>query len=276
MVSSVAVIGTGRMGSMLLQASHRFSPGRFQLFASGRQSTLDPLKDAIADLRTGSAGEIAAACDLIILAVQPANYLALVAKIAPALKPGAVLVSITNGIPLEAIAERSRAPLVKAVPNVAHAVGRGISLVMSGPRADTTHVGNVVDFISPFSKPVVIPARDARPATNITSCGPALLSLFATALVQANAKKTNGVGHDVLLSLMNETLGATAAMIDAGIGLEQIMRDAATGGGMTQAALEALSLGLPELADAAVEQTFARERLLNASSMKPTRQGGDE
>ena len=264
------------MGSMLLQASHRFSPGRYRLHAAGRRPSLDRLGEAIAGLRTGSARDVAAACEMVVLAVQPSRYPALVEEIAPNLKPGAIVVSITNGVPLDAIAERVRAPLVKVIPTVAHAVGRGISLVMPGPRATATHVRAVTDFLSPFGKPVVIPAEDARVATNITGCGPALLSLFVTTLVRANGKRATRIDDGALRALMQETLSATAAMIDTGISPDRIIHDAATGGGMTQAALDALSLRLPELADAMVEQTFARERLLAGNSIEPEGKGNTE
>jgi hypothetical protein len=64
--------------------------------------------------------------------------------------------------------------------------------------------------------------------------------------------------------MLAETFIATAALLEAGTSLEDIVQHAATGGGMTQIALETLEADLPDLLDRTVEATFRRERELQA------------
>lgn len=254
---------------MLARASALYSPNRYRLLVAGRLSTLDRLATVIPGLETGSPQEIVAQADMVLLCVQPRHYLDLVDEIAAVLPPHAILVSITNGVTIEAIAERTTNPIVKVVPSVTHAHGRGISLVMQGPRAGIADVEIVTAFFEPFSRPVRIDSRDSRAATNVTGCGPALFALFAMQWVQANEKRTDIIEHAELVSMVTETIAATAAMVDAGTSLEDIVRHAATGGGMTEIALDTLASSLPALLDATVEATFARERALQSQQDQP-------
>jgi pyrroline-5-carboxylate reductase len=263
MAKVVGIIGTGAMGSMLLRASARFSPGKYRLLAASRSlAAVKILAAEIGQVEIGEAKAIAAEADILIVCVQPQDYLGVVADIAPALSSKAILVSITNGVALHAIASQTSAPVVKVVPSIAHTCGRGISLVMSGPRASDHDVKTVSEFFAAFSRPILIAPEESRAATNITGCGPALLALFASTLARATAKRSTGLDHEMLTLMVTETLSATAALVDERTSLEDIMREAATGGGMTQVALEALETELPALTDSMVQATFARERLL--------------
>ena len=279
MAQTVAVIGTGSMGGMLLRASARYSPGQFRLLAAGRnENALAALAAAVPSLRTGPARAVAGDADIVIVCVQPQNYLDVVAEIAPAMSDRAMLVSITNGIALDALAGKTSAPIVKVIPSVTHECGRGVSLVMRGPRATATDVAAVVAFFAPFSRPIEIPPAESRVATNITGCGPALLAFFAAKWMRANCERAVAIGDATLATMVAETFAATAAMVEAGTSLDAIARAAATGGGMTQIAIETLAAGLPELLDRMVDATIQRERALQNQQFNPhpTRKKGEQ
>ena len=262
---NVAIIGTGAMGGMLLRASTRYSPGRFGLLAANnRPEPLERLRQELPALRTGRADEVAAQADIVVACVQPQHMLAVVDEVAPALRPGTIVVSITNGVALETIAARVTAPIVKVVPSVAHAVGRGVALMTPGPRSDGDDLARVRAFFAPFSRPFVLGPEDNRVATNVTGCGPALLACFARELARSNADRARAVTTEDLRTMLEETFTATAALLEAGTSLEDIARHAATGGGMTQVALETLEAELPDLLNRMVEATFQRERELQA------------
>lgn len=267
MEQPVAIIGIGTIGSMLLRASARYSPGRYRLLAAGRnRALLEALSTEIPLLETGGVKAIAATADIIIVCVPPQHYLDVVADIAPAISPRGILVSVTNGVALDAIAARVSVPIVKVIPSVAHTCGRGVSLVARGPGASDVDLETITAFFAPFSRPVVIPATDSRVATNITGCGPALFAFFAETLVKASAKRAVTLDVATLSSMVTETLAATAAMIETGVQLSEVVRHAATGGGMTEVALQTLATELPQLLDAMTEATFAREGTLSRST----------
>lgn len=243
---------------MILRASSRFSPGRFQLLASNRTTnSLEALKAELPDLHTGPSRDIAATADIVIVCVQPKNYLAVVDEIASVLRPGAILVSITNGVTLEAIAEKISAAIVKVIPSITSTVGRGTALVTPGSRSSQEDVEAVTDFFRPFSRPIGIPREDNRIATNLASCGPALLASFCGALAQANVDRARRIGAAELRRILRESFLATAALVEAGTDLEDIIRYAATAGGSTQAALDVLNAQLPDILKQAVDATFA-------------------
>jgi pyrroline-5-carboxylate reductase len=235
--------------------------------ASNRRSQpLESLRAELPGLQIGATRDIASKADMVIVCVQPERYLHVVEEVANALRPEAIFVSITNGATLEDIADKTSAPIVKVIPTVTNAVGRGVALVTKGPRASPDDIEAVQAFFRPFSLPVMIPREDNRIATNITGCGPALLACFCNQLAQSSIDRARYLDADTVKTMLRETLLATAALVEAGTDLEAIIRHAATRGGATQAALDVLNEKLPELLKQMVEATFAAHAAENATN----------
>jgi pyrroline-5-carboxylate reductase len=257
----VGIIGAGTIGQMLVDAHYRFDASyMFRLSVSTRNPDVSAtLHRRHPKLAIISVPELLARCRLVFLCVPPAAYLSVVESIAGHLTPEQTLVCVTNGVPLGEVENRVPAYVVKVIPSVAHRAGRGIALVCPGRRSTVAAVRQVKHFITPFAKPVRVADQDMRVSTNITGCGPALLSKFVEALATASAEASLVTRKAVFEEMAIETLLATAQLVAEGRKPGQIVAEAATGGGMTEAAVASLSTTLPAALAQMTRATMERE-----------------
>ena len=169
------------------------------------------------------------------------------------------MLSVNNTVPLATIAEHAHKPVVKAIPTIAHLVGRGVSLLVAAPGALPEHIEAVRAVFAHFSLPIVIDGRDDRVASNVAGSALALFAALCDTFVSANAARAATLDRATLDAMMAETAGPVAALVKAGYSWSDIVRATATPGGMTHAALDVLTSRFPQIADDMVEATFARQ-----------------
>ena len=252
----IAVIGGGRIGGTLLRAAARFAPRHALVLATRSQEAAAALARELPGLQLASPEDAAARADLLMLAIPPEAYASVLEAIAPAMAPSAILVSLTNGVPLEVIGEALTNPVVKVIPTMAHIVGRGVALVTAGPRAGHSEVARVREVFAAFSRPVSVDEADIRAASNVAGSALALVADWCDAFVTANAARTPGLDREALAAMLAETLGAVSDLAREGHAFAEIVERTATPGGMTQAAMAILRASPIE---AAVEETFRRQ-----------------
>jgi competence protein ComER len=258
-MTSLGIIGTGRLGTALLRAAGTHAPELRLIVASRDPSQTEKLRCEMPGLTATSPEDLVRAADLVVLCVPPGAYLSLCDRLAPHLGSRAIVISVANSVSLDAIAESVRRPVVKVIPTLAHVVGRGVSLLVAGPGAEAEHMDAVRRVFARFSVPMVIDARDDRVASNVAGSALALFAALCDAFVSANMARAEALGRPVLDAMMAETAGAVAALAGAGHDWSDIVRATATPGGMTEAALDVLTNRFPQIAEEMVAATFARQ-----------------
>jgi pyrroline-5-carboxylate reductase len=260
----VGMVGSGRMAGILLRAASRFAPWCALRISGRNPGSCDDLLRQVPSLTILPSDELARLSDLVILAVPPEAYREVLSPMADWLAPDAIVVSLTNGVALSSLAELCSNPIVKVIPSVAHEVGRGVALVMAGPRAGAAEIARTTRLFGAFSRPVVVEDRDSRVASNIAGSFVALGAALTEMFVDANASRAVAIDRDELLGMAAETLAAIAALTGEGRSFADIVYDTATPGGTTEAALEVLLAGFPGIATAIVEATFRRQSVMQA------------
>jgi cyclohexadieny/prephenate dehydrogenase len=135
----VALIGIGLIGSSLARVLRRDSPETRIVACARREDTLAAVRRlAIADETTDDPAAAAAGADLVVLATPLSAYADIAAKIAPALKPGAIVTDV--GSVKEAVI-RDVVPLLPA----------GVHFVPGHPVAGTEHSGPEAGFAEMFA-----------------------------------------------------------------------------------------------------------------------------
>ena len=258
-MTQLGIIGIGSLGTALLRAASKFAPDISLVASSRKPSRIEVLRRDIPALKSATSEELASQCDLVLLCVSPEAYLPLVERIAGHLKPTTVLVSVTNSVSLDTIGQRVAVPVVKIIPTMAHIVGRGNVLLIAGPRVRSEHMESVAAVFARFSKPIVIDPSDDRAASNISGSALALFAALADSFVTVNASRSRRLDRRALDGMMAETLGAIAALVEAGYSWGDIVGTTATPGGMTEAALNVLMSQFPQIASAMVDVTFAKQ-----------------
>jgi cyclohexadieny/prephenate dehydrogenase len=135
----VALIGIGLVGSSLARVLRRDGLAGEIVACARRQATLDTVtRLALADRVTADPAEAAAGADLVVLSTPLSAYAEIGRRIAPALKPGAVVSDVGS---VKAAAIRDLAPLLPP----------GVHLVPAHPVAGTEHSGPESGFAEMFA-----------------------------------------------------------------------------------------------------------------------------
>ena len=195
-----------------------------------------------------SNAELAAAADVLVLAVKPAKLGDVVAEIGGVAKP---VVSLLGATSLESVAAAfPDADVCRVMPNVAVEVRRGVLCVAGGESAE---VRGLLDLLG---KVVELPDSEFDAATAVMGCAPAYLALAVEALADAGADA--GLDEALARELVVETTAGTAELLQIRHPAD-VRRAVSSPGGSTEAGLEALDReGAREAFTAAVRASLER------------------
>jgi len=149
----IAIIGIGLIGSSLARVIRRDNPATHITACARRAETLDAVRRLdIADATTDDPAEAVADADLVVLATPLSAYAEVAARIAPALKPGAIVTDVGS------VKEQAIADLRPALPP-------GVHLVPGHPVAGTEHSGPEAGFAEMFADRwcILTPLDDGDP-----------------------------------------------------------------------------------------------------------------
>ncbi|RYD41636.1 MAG: pyrroline-5-carboxylate reductase [Sphingomonadales bacterium] len=178
---------------------------------------------------------------VIVLAVKPQKL----AEIAPSLVelagPSTVLVSVLAAVEFTTLRHYfpSAGLLVRAVPNLPAAIGRGVTALV-GDGGDGASRALAETLFSPLG---VVEWMDDESlcaiATTVSGATPAFFFRIADAM--ALAAEAQGLGREQALRLIAETMAGSAAMLaEAGADPADMARRVASPGGVTLAGLKIL------------------------------------
>ncbi|MEV7693671.1 pyrroline-5-carboxylate reductase [Microbacterium sp. NPDC089189] len=269
---SLAIIGAGSMGGAILQG----------VVASGRAGSIhvtnrsrakaEPLADlagvtsiALEDHPDGNAQAVAAA-DVVLVGVKPAMVPDLLTEIAPHLRPHAIVVSLAAGVTV-ATFERILGPeavVVRSMPNTPAVVGKAVTGIAPGTRADATVLGTVRAVFETVGTVVEVPESQIDALSTISGSGPAYVFLLIEELTSAAVGK--GFAPDVARTMAEQTFIGAAALLDAtGEDPAELRRRVTSPKGTTERAVAVLQEAhLDRVFAEATDAALARARELAA------------
>src|SRR5919202_5244305 len=195
----VAILGTGTIGEALLSGLLRGGwrePAEIVVTAR-RQDRIDALRERHGVESTLSNADAVADAALVVIAVKPQDFDALLPEIAGALTPEQTVLSIAAAVPTASIEARlpERVPVVRAMPNAPAVVHEGIAGVAPGSHADDEHVALAEEALAHLGGVVRVPEPYMDAVTAVSGSGPAYFALLAEAMIEAG----------ILLGLGRET-----------------------------------------------------------------------
>ena len=211
----VAVLGAGKMGSILIQAflKERLLPPSHLVATVKHGERAGELSE-----QWGievSTGNLAAAerSDLVLLGVKPFQMPALIEEIRPALTPAKTLLSFAASVKTSAIedAARMEIPVIRAMPNTPSQLGAGIAALCRGRFVTDDQMQLAERIFATVGRTVVVEEKHMDAVTGLSGSGPAYVYIILEALAEAGVKV--GLPRDVATLLAAQTTYGAARMV---------------------------------------------------------------
>ncbi len=190
-MKTLALIGTGNMGSALIRAAVRSGrAGRLLLANRSPEKALrlaEELGGEAVDNRTA-----AAEADVLFLGVKPhllEGMLDGIREVLAGRRDRFLVVSMAAGWDLRSLYEKlGGAPVIRVMPNIPVSVGAGVTLFAASPEVTEEEKEEFRALMAPSGlvEELDEPLMDA--ATGVTGCGPAYAAMFVEALADGAVK----------------------------------------------------------------------------------------
>lgn len=206
------------------------------------------------------------AADVVLLACKPADVAPALAALAPATRPGQVVISAAAGV-TTALVERllpAPLPVVRAMPNTSSRVRQSATALAAGRWASPEDLALAAAVFAPVGKVVVVPEEQMDAVTAVSGSGPAYVYLLMEALREA--ARAVGLPGETADELVVQTVyGAACMAAETGLPPDELRRQVTSPRGTTAAALAVLEeRGFREALVAAVRRAAERARELTA------------
>jgi pyrroline-5-carboxylate reductase len=272
--SRLALLGAGVMGETVLSGLVRAGWDPADLVATDRRpERVLELRSAYGIEMTSNVEAVTGAAT-VVLVVKPQDMRGLLAEIAPALGPEALVVSLAAGVDtatLEAGLPQGQ-PVVRVMANTPAQVDEGMAAVAGGTSASPDHLERVRDILAATGRVEVVPEGYLDAVTAISGSGPAYLFFVVEAMIEAGVHL--GLPRDLSTELVVQTMLGSAKLLRESGEHPTVLRERVTSPGGTTAA------ALRELEDHKVRAAFlsameaARDRSRSLAAAAREQQAG--
>jgi pyrroline-5-carboxylate reductase len=226
----VAILGTGKMGGILLQAflkNNLLAPD--QIFATVHH----PERAQALSVQYGiemTTDNLAAAsqADVILLGVKPVQVPALIEQIRPALSPQKVVISIAASVKTRSIEDAAGCEVaaIRAMPNTPAMLAAGVTALCGGRFVTEEQMAIAQRIFQTVGRTVVVDEKHMDAVTGLSGSGPAFLYIIIEALAEAGVNV--GLPRDIATLLAAQTtLGSARMVLETGYH-PALLKDAVT------------------------------------------------
>lgn len=216
-MTSLAILGTGKMGEALLSGLLRSGTPPADILVSTRRDERAKALEEKYGVSAVTSVDAAGRAGMLLLAVKPQDMDALLAEIADVITADQLVVSMAAGIPTSVIERRlvSGVPVVRVMTNTPALVDEAMSAVSGGSHADEAHLARAEDVFRHVGKVVRVPEYQQDAVTAMSGSGPAYFYFLVEAMIDAGILL--GLPRTVAADLMVQTaIGAAVMLRDSG------------------------------------------------------------
>ena len=207
---------------------------------------------------------LAAACDVLVLAVKPQTMDEALAQIKPGLTSRTLIVSIAAGISITFIAKRlsDRTRIVRVMPNTPAMVNAGAAGIALGASCTHEDEQTARAIFASIGVVEVVDEKLIDAVTALSGSGPAYFFYVVECLVKA--AQQHGLTAEQATTLVSQTLlGSGLLLKQSGESAATLRERVTSKGGTTEAALRTFrEKGLEEAIAAGVQAAVARAKEL--------------
>ena len=215
----VAVLGTGKMGGILLKAlleKGLLSPQATVATVQHEERARALGQRLNVPVGTDNAAAVRGA-DIIFVCVKPQVVQEVIEQIRPNISNKQLIISVAASVPTSQIEKAlgREVPVVRAMPNTPCVLGCGMTGVCKGKFADASHLETACALFSVVGKTVVVDEKHMDAVTGLSASGPAYIYIILESLAEAGVKL--GLPRDIATLLAAQTtLGAATVVLETG------------------------------------------------------------
>jgi pyrroline-5-carboxylate reductase len=219
MKTRVAVLGAGKIGTIILQAM--FDK---QLLSKQNVHATVAHPEKVKNLRktlgvTASNDNVEAVrdADIVLICVKPQTVGQVLEQIAPVVTKKQLLISVAASVPTEFMEKRLpvEARIVRAMPNTPSMLGSGMTAICKGKFAQASDVELAKTMFDTVGRTVVVDEKHMDAVTGLSASGPAFIFIILESLAEAGVKV--GLPRDLATLLAAQTtLGAAKMVLETG------------------------------------------------------------
>ncbi len=220
-IDSLAVIGAGKMGAMLISALTEagvVEPEKVVASAKTPERRARVAEHHGGVRTTAENREAARGARVVLLAVKPQVAAEVLAELGGVMEPGQILLSIVAGLSTreteDALGGRE-VPVVRAMPNTPSRIGCGMTAVCGGRWASAEDVELARQVFAHLGRVLVLDEKHFDAVTGLSASGPAFVYIIIESLAEGGVKV--GLPRNVATELAAQTcLGAAQMVLQTG------------------------------------------------------------
>lgn len=214
----VAVIGTGKIGSILLQAllQKGLPAGRVRASVQHAESARSRSRSLGIAVGTDNREAVRNA-DIILICVKPPAVGPVLEEIAPVVTKKQFVISVAASVPTSYMQARLPAgvPVVRAMPNTPCMVGCGMTGICKGANANQSHLEIARHLFETVGRTVFVDEKHMDAVTGLSASGPAFVYIILESLAEAGVKV--GLPRDIATLMAAQTaMGASQVVLQTG------------------------------------------------------------
>ncbi len=215
----IAVLGAGKMGTILLQAllqQNLLVPQQARATVQHADHAQKLRKQLHVQVGTDNA-EAVRGTDIVLVCVKPNTVRQVLDEIAPALNTRQLLISIAASVPTAYMEKSlpSGMPVVRAMPNTPCAARTGMTALCRGSHSNAHHLETACRLFEAVGRTIVLDEKHMDAATALSASGPAYIYIILESLAEAGVKV--GLPRDTATLMAAQTaLGAAKVVLETG------------------------------------------------------------
>lgn len=262
---TVGFIGYGSMGSML--AKGFLSSGKIRqeemIISTKTKSKLVEIHDCFPKVQIAQDNvKVAKHANYIFVCVKPLEVQNILQEIKEFITDETHIISIAASVTIEDIEKVSHGKVTKVIPSLTSEVKSGISLVCHNSKVSQAEALFIESLLGEVSTVKIVTENNFQAATELTSCGPALLAAMFQEFVYAGLRYSQLNQQDIEEMVVKTVAGTANLMVEKGMNFEEIIGRVATKGGITEEGVRVLQDGLPAIFDKMFETTLRKNETL--------------
>ncbi len=212
-MSQVAIIGAGVMGETLLSGLLRAGRRVEDMLVGERR----PERARELEERYGVTVldnlEAAQKADTVAVVVKPQDMGDLLKEIAPAVRPGQLVVSLAAGITTSFLESHlaEGVAVVRVMPNTPALVDEGMAAIARGSHCDEEHLAEAESLMASIGRVMRVPERQLDAVTAVSGSGPAYIFFVVESMIEAGVHL--GLPRSTAAELVVQTLVGSAKLL---------------------------------------------------------------